>query len=84
MKKICLILTGMLLLSCPAGAATIASITPTTEIEATAIVPPMRAVDLFIVPEIADIYLLESFIRTSISENEKIDEIVIGAIIVLN
>lgn len=73
MKNICLIITGLLVISCPAGAATIASITPPTAIETTAIVPPMRATDLFIVPEIADIYRPERFIQTSLSDNKRID-----------
>jgi hypothetical protein len=98
MKIICLLLTGLLLLSCPAGAAIIASTTPPKAQEETSIVPSIRATDLFTVPEVAEILQPGRFIQIGrlsvVSEFaidrqvcmnlNKTDEIIAGAIIALN
>lgn len=98
MKVICLLLSGLLFLSCPAGAATIASTTPPTAQENVSIVPSIRATDLFTIPEVAEILHPGCFIQSSkisvVSEFaidrqicmhlNKTDEVIACAIIALN
>ena len=65
MKIFCLILSGLLLLCCPAGAATIASTTLPAVQDGVSPGLPMRATDLFTVGEIAEIFHPGRLLQTS-------------------